>query len=121
MEQVRRPISLIRKDKILRKSFSRHWSWMFKRLTILFALLLVYTAALGQDQSPSSDAPKNPSELAIQSYGGSDVACTEWSDSCVTCRRNQPGGEYNCSNIGIACQPKNVQCLRRGDELKTDK
>jgi hypothetical protein len=88
-----------------------------KNLTILILLLVAGTEAFGQNQSASSvDTPKNSSELAIQSYGHSDVSCMEWSDSCVTCRRHQRGGEYSCSNIGIACQPKNVQCVLRGDE-----
>jgi hypothetical protein len=95
---------------------------MFDRPMILCAVLLFWdTAALGQNQSPSSDAPQNPSELTIQNYGRGDISCMEWSDNCVTCRRQQAGQEYRCSNIGISCQPKNVYCLRRGDEPKSDK
>jgi hypothetical protein len=120
--EVTTPGYLIRKGEILRKSFSRHQSWMLKHLTVFCAFHVVCgAAAFGQDQSPSSDAPENPSDLAILSYGRNNVSCMEWSDSCVTCKRHQTGGEYSCSNIGIACQPKNVQCLQRGDEPKTDK
>src|SRR6478736_4351134 len=88
---------------------------MLKCVTILNVLLLaVGTDAFGQDQSPSSDV--NSRDLGIHGYGRNDISCLEWGDSCVTCRRDQPTGEYSCSNIGIGCQPKNVQCLRRGEE-----
>ena len=90
---------------------------MLKCVTILNVLLLaVGTEAFGQDQSPPSDVPKNSRDLGLRGYGRNDISCLEWSDSCVTCRRDQPSAEYSCSNIGIACQPKNVQCLRRGEE-----
>jgi hypothetical protein len=92
-----------------------------KNLKILIFLLVLGTEAFSQNQTPSSDTPKNSSESAVQSYGHSDVSCMEWSDSCVTCRRHQQGGEYSCSNIGIACQPKNVQCVLRGDEAAKSK
>ena len=95
---------------------------MFKCLTILGAFLIVCdVAAFAQNQSPSSDEHKSPGDLAILSYGRNDVSCMEWSDRCVSCKRHQTGGEYSCSNIGIACQPKDVECLRRGDEPKMDK
>jgi hypothetical protein len=116
-------LTLIRKGEILCKSLSRHPSWMSKRLMILCAFIIVWdAAAFGQNQNPSSDAPMDPS-IAILSYGRNDVSCREWSDSCVTCKRHPTSEDYSCSNIGIACQPKNVECLRREDEPKpkTDK
>jgi hypothetical protein len=62
-----------------------------------------------------------PAELTsdnhwAQAYGRQDKDCLEWSDTCVICVRAQSGGDYSCSNIGIACQPKEVRCMRRADE-----
>jgi hypothetical protein len=36
--------------------------------------------------------------------------CAVWTDRCVTCQRE--AGKISCSNIGIACQPQAVECLR---------
>jgi len=90
---------------------------MLKCVTIINVLLLALgTDAFGQDQNPSPNVPENLRDLGIQDYGRNDISCLEWSDNCVTCKRDQPAGAYSCSNIGIACQPKNVQCFRRGEE-----
>jgi len=52
----------------------------------------------------------------VQEYGSRNKDCLEWSDTCVNCVRAQSGGDFSCSNIGIACQPKEVKCNRRADE-----
>jgi hypothetical protein len=39
------------------------------------------------------------------------AACLEWSDGCRTCQR-AASGEIACSNVGIACVPKEAQCTR---------
>jgi hypothetical protein len=52
----------------------------------------------------------------VQAYGRQDKDCLEWNDTCVSCVRAQSGGDYSCSNIGIACQPKEVRCIRHADE-----
>ena len=52
----------------------------------------------------------------MQSYGERDKECLEWTDTCVNCVRAQSGDNFNCSNIGIACQPKEVTCVRRAEE-----
>jgi hypothetical protein len=38
----------------------------------------------------------------------------------VNCVRAQSGDNFNCSNIGIACQPKDVICVRRADDKTKD-
>ena len=38
-------------------------------------------------------------------------ACQEWTDGCRVCERTA-NGEFNCSNIGIACQPTGGRCSR---------
>lgn len=89
-------------------------SAVLKCVTILNVFLLVSgSVAFGQNQSSSPGVQKNSEELGIQGYGRNDTSCLEWSDSCVSCRRNQPAEEFSCSNIGIACQPQNIKCLRR--------
>jgi hypothetical protein len=62
-----------------------------------------------------------PAELTsdndwVQAYGRQDKDCLEWNDTCASCVRAQLGGDYSCSHIGIACQPKEVRCMRRADE-----
>jgi hypothetical protein len=62
-----------------------------------------------------------PAELTsdndwVQAYGRQDKDCLEWNDACVNCVRAQSGADYICSNIGIACQPKEVRRMRRADE-----
>jgi hypothetical protein len=73
-------------------------------LVMLMALEAAPAAELTSDQ-PSSDW--------VQSYGRHNKDCLEWNDTCVNCVRAQSGGDYSCSNIGIACQPKEVGCVRR--------
>jgi hypothetical protein len=51
-----------------------------------------------------------------QSYGEHNKDCLEWTDTCVNCVRAQSGENFSCSNIGIACQPKEVTCMRRANE-----
>jgi hypothetical protein len=37
--------------------------------------------------------------------------CSRWTDECVNCSRAAEGDAPVCSNIGFACQPKNVRCI----------
>ena len=60
--------------------------------------------------------PDQTSNEWVQSYGRRNKECLEWNDTCVNCVRAQPDDDYSCSNIGIACQPKEVRCVRRVDE-----
>jgi len=56
--------------------------------------------------STAPAAPANASPLAPP-----NAACLEWSDGCRTCQR-PAGGEAACSNIGVACVPKENRCTR---------
>lgn len=49
-----------------------------------------------------------PDDGAAQQGG---PGCAAWTDRCVTCERRAEG-RVSCSNIGIACQPQAVQCVR---------
>jgi hypothetical protein len=57
------------------------------------------------------DAPKRPpvptDDPAVQARL---PGCAVWTDRCVTCER--AAGRISCSNIGIACQPQAVECVR---------
>ena len=50
-------------------------------------------------QAPSSSSPLAPPT----------ATCREWSDGCRVCQR-AGNGEVSCSNVGIACVPKDATC-----------
>jgi hypothetical protein len=68
------------------------------------------------EAAPAELTSDQPSNDCVQSYGRHNKDCLEWNDTCVNCVRARSGGDYSCSNIGIACQPKEVRCVRRADE-----
>ena len=78
----------------------------------LSALLAGTIAAAEQTGPPPTPVGDSPS---IQAYGDIDTACQQWSDACRACGRGSDGAPV-CSNIGIACQPKLVQCTTRKEE-----
>jgi hypothetical protein len=53
-------------------------------------------------------SPVPPNDPAVQAQ---PPGCAAWTDRCVTCQRE--GGKITCSNIGIACQPQAIECIRR--------
>ena len=84
------------------------WSMLAGAFTaILLIALEAVPAELTSDQT---------SNEWVQSYGRRNQDCLEWNDTCVNCVRAQSGGDYSCSNIGIACQPKEVRCVMRAGE-----
>ena len=66
--------------------------------------------------APAELTPGQAAANWVQEYGSRNKDCLEWSDSCVNCVRAQSGENFSCSNIGIACQPKEVRCNKRDDE-----
>jgi hypothetical protein len=56
------------------------------------------------DRPPPAVPPNDP---AVQAR---PPGCAAWTDRCVACQRD--AGTITCSNIGIACQPQAVECLR---------
>ena len=63
----------------------------------------------------SSPAPPPAAEVAtMQAFGERDKACAAWTDDCRICRRSSDG--VACSNISIACQPKDIRCTSRAGE-----
>jgi hypothetical protein len=77
-------------------------------------------AAPPEAPPPSERPPAPPTELdgpapRVQAgTGGSTqsgmAGCAVWTDHCVICQRDS--GVVACSNIGIACQPQPLMCLR---------
>jgi hypothetical protein len=55
--------------------------------------------------------PVPPDDPAVQAR---PPGCAAWTDRCVTCQRE--AGKISCNNIGVACQPQAVECLRREPE-----
>ena len=84
--------------------------------------LPVVMASVGERQSLTRElaaAMSQAEELSIQAFGYGDPTCQSWTDSCRTCTRGL-GIHPDCSNIGIACQPKPTVCTRRDEPPKPD-
>jgi hypothetical protein len=88
--------------------------------TVLFAVLATATRApvlAAEPALPTADIvpdlpakpPVPPDDPAVQAHL---EGCAVWTDRCVTCERNVAAGRVFCSNIGIACQPQAVECVR---------
>jgi len=84
-------------------------------LTGVLALLLSggLTCAPTRAQPQDGNAP-NP-EIHLYNYGKINLSCQQWSDGCRTCTRE------GCSNIGPACQPKEVRCIAPADAQEKGK
>ena len=63
------------------------------------------SADIVPDAPAKSPLPPNSPAVQAQPRG-----CAEWTDRCVTCQRD--AGKITCSNIGAACQPQAVECMR---------
>jgi hypothetical protein len=69
--------------------------------------------------SPAATELDGPAPRTTAGTGGSTqsgstqsglAGCAVWTDRCVICQRDS--GVIACSNIGIACQPQPMVCLR---------
>jgi hypothetical protein len=83
----------------------------FKLLGTAVAIIL-----MAREAAPAELIPGQASTDWTQSYGQRNKDCLEWTNTCVNCVRDQSSKNFSCSNIGIACQPKDVKCVRRADE-----
>jgi hypothetical protein len=82
-------------------------------LGVLGTVLLLSIIALAQPTPEESKSPvSNESERHVFNYGDHDRTCIHWTDKCRTCNRGI-SADIVCSNIGIACQPTEVECLER--------
>jgi hypothetical protein len=70
--------------------------------------------ATGQTLPSADVVPEVPPQPPVPSNDPAVQAhvpgCAVWTDRCVTCQRD--AGKISCSNIGIACQPQAIECLR---------
>ena len=57
---------------------------------------------------PRATSPGPPSAPASFE---DERTCAEWTDGCIVCQRTDGG--VACSTPGIACVPRERQCLRR--------
>jgi hypothetical protein len=80
---------------------------------LLAAVLLVDTPGSAQQAPEQSQSPVSEHQNHVYDYDKFDLACLRWTDQCRICVRSTSGQESICSNIGIACQPAEVQCLQR--------
>jgi hypothetical protein len=87
------------------------------KATIALAVAALALSASAQAPPPSTAAPSE--DASLHSFGDSDKTCQEWTDSCRTCTRSE-SGDALCSNIGIACQPKAIVCVKRAEEKKPE-
>jgi hypothetical protein len=88
------------------------------RTSAVIVVVIALTSGASAQAPPSVPAPDpRAEEASLHGYGDSDKTCQEWTDSCRTCRRAE-ADEPVCSNIGVACQPKAITCVRRAEEKK---
>ena len=85
-------------------------------IAIALMLALAFGGASAQAPRPQP-AQDTAEEASLHGYGDSEKTCQEWTDGCRTCSRSD-AGEPICPNIGIACQPKAITCMRRAEEKK---
>jgi hypothetical protein len=83
----------------------------------LAAAVTVPSAAVRAAEPPLPTADSVPDPPVKPAVPANDPAvqarlpgCAVWTDRCVTCTHE--AGRIACSNIGIACQPQAVECVR---------
>jgi hypothetical protein len=81
---------------------------VIRRLALAFGIAVIAFALVADGgETPPTPAPAAPNDPAVQA---NMPGCAVWTDRCVTCQLTD--GKVACSNIGIACQPQTVTCLR---------
>jgi|SRR5450755_1521490 hypothetical protein len=73
------------------------------------AAAMVVVAAVAADAPVIQPAPEPPPASGASIQSGLP-GCAVWTDRCVICQRD--AGVISCSNIGVACQPQAMLCLR---------
>jgi len=81
---------------------------------VAVAIVLAASAVAVAQTNPEPQAAPAPSaaeQASMQAFGELNKQCTAWTDECRSCLRS--GDQVACSNIGIACQPKDIRCTAR--------
>jgi hypothetical protein len=81
------------------------------RTAIGVAILLWSAVAIAQ---PAATPP------ASSEFAAPDPTCIEWTNLCRVCKRSVRGTS-TCSNVGVACQPEALRCIRYKVEDKDGK
>ena len=105
-------------DAIMKSSFRA--SVKVARVRAMAAQVILISVTLGfsgDSRTHGADLKFRPSQPPLAKSGpielqDVDRACREWTNGCRVCERTA-NGEFNCSNIGIACQPTGGRCSRR--------
>jgi hypothetical protein len=83
------------------------------------AAMVLTAAVLSAPPASAADLPPAPKSEPAQAPAAAgplappNATCREWSDGCRTCRRAE-NGDVSCSNVGIACVPKEAACTASG-------
>ena len=77
---------------------------------VLFASLLANFSLAADIKPPRAAKPTVPADISVQAYGRHNPKCVAWTDGCVNCSLG------SCSNIGIACQPREIVCTEKSPE-----
>jgi hypothetical protein len=81
---------------------------------VVASVMLISTTALAQQTSEEiASSPTKEIEKHLHNYGNFDNTCIRWTDKCRNCSRSISGDDLVCSNIGIACEPAEIECLQR--------
>lgn len=76
-------------------------------VSITVALMTIAAAATAAELPIPPRKP--PAEFSMQK---GPPHCAQWTDECVNCARGAKASDAPvCSNIGFACQPKEIRCL----------
>ena len=88
-------------------------------IAFAIGLMVAITSAAAQDAAAQDSAPTPPiptapdQEPSLYNYGTVDRTCLNWSDGCRTCSYDKDLSLAICSNVGIACEPRELICVAR--------
>ena len=83
-------------------------------IRVIASVMLISSTALAQQTSEEiASSPTKEIEKHLHNYGNFDNTCIRWTDKCRNCSRSISGDDLVCSNIGIACEPAEIECLQR--------
>lgn len=57
----------------------------------------------------SASEPARPSAPSGSVFSPPSATCKQWTDGCRVCRTGEDG-KVTCSNVGMACQVKEIAC-----------
>ena len=86
------------------------------------ALASMFCISAAKCEPPATNAPAKPTQPDVNyRRPDADHYCLAWTDGCVNCNRSEAGASFTCSNIGISCQPRQVECTSRAKPVENPK